>query len=593
MLEKIVFILAVTLMNISSIYGVENVSIDILINKIFNHKNVNQTVIFLSDIDIARQNAFIRKMTDRAPALLIDITTITKTDDTRFFELPVLKYPRSSAPFIFLQNHDSDKLHLDRIHRMLDKFIMNAPNAVPPRCLLILFSRNTMMDDGCLRNLLIKYWSLRFIDFTVIKLSRNDSVMLNYNPFLDTYNEERLDSTSEIFPNKLTNLNNYPIKIAAFDYDPFIILSKNETQVDISGTESGYIKILSEKLKFTLDIVNVSKSSIFDSFEDALRLIESNQAQIIALECYAGIYLYGHNVTIGRTTDIGKYVLITPISWVSKVNVSLNTFISILLYPMLIYSVFAIAVVLKLPLGHWKGIYIFQTLLCSPLVRQPKDTPHRIIYLSLILISMTHSNNVFSSLLDIKVTHDEEPFDTFEQVHQSGLPIIVPKLLYDKFFENSDDQAFLSLKSQMRVMDPIKGLNYSPPHHRRQIYVTSIPYARYFIASSENRYKVKSMKITGPTLYDGIASFPYERGCVFAEIFDRIIQRIIESGIPTLWNTNGSGYDLEKPKEGRENVFFSEIILILSVGYLISAVAFVLEIYRVRFRFTVCRLFKV
>ena len=592
-LEKIVFILTVTLMHISWIDGAEHPTSDILINKILNHKNVKQTAIFLSDIDIAHQNAFIQKITNRAPALLIDITTITKSDDTRFFELPILKYPRSSASFIFLQNHDSDTLHLDRIHGMLDKFIMIAPNAVRPKCLLILFSRNAMVDDGYLRNLLVKYWLLRFIDFTIIKLSYNDSVMFYYNPFMDTYHEERFESTSEIFPDKLTDLNYYPIKIAAFNYDPYIILHNNGLRVDISGTQSGYIKTMSEKLKFTLDIVDFSKPSIFDAFEDALKLLETNQAQIIALQSYAGIYLHGHNATIGRTADIGKYVLVTPILWVSKVNVSINTFIGLLLYPILIYSFFAVAIVLKLPLGSWRGIYIFQILMSSPLVRQPKDTYQKIVYLSLILISMTYSNDSFSRLLGIKITHEEEPFDTLEEVRRSGLLIFVPKLAYNEFFKNSDDLAVRSLMPQLRVMDPSKCLNDTLQYHRRQICVAALTYARYFITNSENRYKVKSMKIMGLMLYEGIAAFPYARGSVFTDIFDRTIQGIIESGIPLLWDTYEGGYDVEKPREDEENVLFIEIVLILLVGYSISAVTFLLEISRMRFRFAGCRIFKV
>ena len=587
-LEKIVFILVVILVHVSWIDGAEHPSSDILINKIFNHKNVNQTAIFLSDID----NAFIQKITNRAPALLIDITTITKSDDTRFFELPILKYPRSSASFIFLQNHDSDTLHLDRIHGMLDKFIMIAPNAVRPKCLLILFSRNAMVDDGYLRNLLVKYWSLRFIDFTIIKLSYNDSVMFYYNPFMDTYHEERFESTSEIFPDKLTDLNYYPIKIAAFNYDPYIILHKNGMRVDISGTQSGYIKIMSEKLKFTLDIVDVSKPSISDTFEDALKLLETNQAQIIALQSYTGIYLHGHNATIGRTTDIGKYVLVTPIWRVSKVNVSINTFMGLLLYPILIYCLFAIAIVLKLPLRSWRGIYLFQILMSSPLVRRPKDTYQRIVYLSLILISMIYSNDSFSRLLGIKITHEEEPFNTLEEVRRSGLPIFVPKLAYE-FFKNSDDLAVRSLMPQLRVMDPSKCMNDTLQYHRRQICAATMTYARYMISSSEKLYKVKSMKIAGPLLYEGTAAFSYERGSVFTDIFDRTIQGIIESGIPLLWDTYEGGYDVEKPREDEENVLFIEIVLILLVGYSISAVTFLLEIFRMRFRFVGCRIFKV
>lgn len=60
-----------------------------------------------------------------------------------------------------------------------------------------------------------------FLDFSILVVRNNDSVIHHYNPFTNIYQKQKLQGIVKMFPDKLGNMNKYPLRIPVFNLPPF------------------------------------------------------------------------------------------------------------------------------------------------------------------------------------------------------------------------------------------------------------------------------------------------------------------------------------------------------------------------------------
>lgn len=194
------------------------------------------------------QNDFICKLTSQVSTVTINFNYLA--NDNRSLNMPILKNPRLSTIYIIFINKYTSHLHSFSMYDVIDKFVTLAPVPTRPKCLLI-FWNNTVWSDDELKKLLKHAWTNNFIDFTIWKISKINSVAIHYNPFTETFSSKNLLDTHEIFPDKLKNLNKYPISLPAYTLKPHIVAEKkiNKT-VNVRGMTYAYVKIIIEKLNF-------------------------------------------------------------------------------------------------------------------------------------------------------------------------------------------------------------------------------------------------------------------------------------------------------------------------------------------------------
>ena len=123
-----------------------------------------------------------------------------------------------------------------------------------PKCLII-FNNENLRDDKWLETFLKYAWVKKFLDISVIEIDvSNTNVFLHYFlPFDNSFIKQTLTAETELFPNKLKNVNRYPLKAFGCQYIPFMNFLKINEITGIQKKDLHYPLIL-----IAADIMNFS-----------------------------------------------------------------------------------------------------------------------------------------------------------------------------------------------------------------------------------------------------------------------------------------------------------------------------------------------
>lgn len=199
------------------------------------------------------QNLFFQNIVSQSLSVLIELTDIEKTKDNRILNKTIFKNPWKSSVYIILAQENGKGSNLKEKFFIINTIIELSSIPTRPKCLLIFWKKNFGSEDG-VKKILHYAWNKKFLDFIVlIKSSFNSSVFINYNPFTQTYNVKYLKNTSEIFPDKLIDVNKYPLIMPVFHSMPDLTYEEDEngTVVKVWGDEYAYIEIILCKLNFS------------------------------------------------------------------------------------------------------------------------------------------------------------------------------------------------------------------------------------------------------------------------------------------------------------------------------------------------------
>lgn len=222
------------------------------------------------DVNHKQQTSLLQNVASKIPLIVIDLTEMKRAGNNRLLELPVYQNPRTSTAYVILQH---GKLYLSEIYNTLRAFVVISPVQPRPKCLLILYSTENWSEHE-LKYTLNHVWSLKSLDFTILNvITANHIIYFNYNPFLEIYNIDHLETAIDIFPDKLKNMNDYPLKLPFFGIPPFLLLTKeNSGEIVGSGSSYLFLETMSKKLHFSVRFIDSNyshvPSKIFDQLEN-------------------------------------------------------------------------------------------------------------------------------------------------------------------------------------------------------------------------------------------------------------------------------------------------------------------------------------
>ncbi|XP_043483405.1 uncharacterized protein LOC122511902 [Leptopilina heterotoma] len=132
---------------------------------------------------------------------------------------------------------------------------------IRPKCLIVRYldSNQTSNYD----KFLLKMWRDLFLDVTILDVIRGRATIHRLNPFLNFYKAKSFSKKTPLFPNKLENLNGYPLKVGIMYRPPYVLLKRNSTKhpFDVSGPDA-------EVGKFFATIMNYRQSFLPSNAED-------------------------------------------------------------------------------------------------------------------------------------------------------------------------------------------------------------------------------------------------------------------------------------------------------------------------------------
>lgn len=523
----------------SLIYASVTSNFDYAIQEIIQRAQIHHLTIFTdnnaSSLNGTLQNSLLDSAIGRIPILMIDLIRIHKRGYNRSLEIPVFNNPRASTVYVILQDQE---LNLEKVYNIIDNFVTISPIPTRPKCLLILYNNQDWLEVE-LKQILRYAWSFKFLDFSIMIIhSVNHIIILNYNPFMEIYNMNIYNandsgSVIDIFPDKMTNMNNYSLQLPVYNAAPYLLVQKTSNgEMIINGSKYAYLETFSKKLNFYLHFTTQEGNGTMEHTQTAIKKLENNTLTMLPVEGPVMLMLHGYDIVIGNYLGINKYVFIVPTVTKLKLNFSPPMLLYISFFP-LILLIFCIVTHLFKRLGS-KSLENFHILevLIGVSTSQPLNARDRILFFTIAILSIIYSSDFFSILTDIKFVKYDLRFDKLEDFLNSKLT------LYSHISANEYDTEDIKklLSSSINTMHLFDCVN-TLMSNNDAICVTANLLALDVVNSYINEYGQPLMKLAELSFGYDFNAYAYERASPYVEKFNWICQQILESGLPIRWDS--------------------------------------------------------
>ncbi|KAJ8668205.1 hypothetical protein QAD02_009868 [Eretmocerus hayati] len=501
--------------------------------------------------------------------------------------------------------------------------------------------------NNTLEKFLRDAWSLRILDVTIIEwVSSNNeeenfssilgldsardfgkkAVIHTYNPFYKKYSKNAMTIDTDIFPNKLTNLNGYPMHtlhrtISNKDDKKKVVKKENHERLRAPDLDQAVLRSLSESLNSTLVPAAVDERDnrlIVKAFQrpesECGTKIESNDLSFDARLDLSMIYDSnskngeGNSVTYSWTHN--HLYFPTPLSFklavrlrrVSKINVDFHIIIISIVFFLigLIFPLFTR--LLRFKNRDWNIINITTAQMGGRI----KQFNHIRVSNGIFLINLYVSTFIITTLmsgriLDFLYYHNDLTFTTLSDLADSGIMLTMHRHHIDILSDMYNDPILQKIVSQTIVVDddePSKLFCYAKSDQTVDDSVNAcLLFPGYKIPKFhfENRDWVVGT-IDEPVIY----YLPFIRlrqsGLIYKNYLEKLFYRSLETGLVNHWQkfSENSHFSIVKSKddskaplnryipslkkENPEVPISIKLLWVLSIGYTIACIVLILEI---------------
>lgn len=548
---------------------------DHAMQKIIHKSNINYLTIFTDHLSsISEQhNSFFKTAINRIPILVTNLTKIINNGDNRSLEMPAFKNPRASTMYIILHN---EKWDIKRIYSILDNFTEISPIPTRPKCLLILYNYNADWSENELKNISHYAWTLKFLDFSIIKIDSPDHIIsLNYHPFMELYNANYLESEIDIFPDKLKNMNNHSLPIPVYDAEPYLsIKKKSNGEVIVSGEACICLDIFSKMINFKLRYIVEEGNSTMNKITAAIKKLENNTLTMLPIGGLVISTLYGKNITIGNFIESSKLVFIVPNTSNIQMDFSSKNLIYLLSFPFILLILVISVYLLKPKSRLLNNFNIFQ-IFVGVSTWQPRNSSERIAFFTIAVLSLIYSSDFFSTLTDMKFFRYEQRFDSFEDFLDSKLTVYTD--LKANEYDTEQIKQLLSISKKMtKYTDCVNTVITTNEAACISGYRLALNLMKIYKDIHENSL----LKISGLSFRDDFVAYSFEKASPYIEKFNWIYQKILEGGLLKKWNFKDfPNITLREDSTPNTNNFFTQFLLIIMfIGCGFGVLTFLFEL---------------
>lgn len=521
-----------------------------LLQQIILKQDFHQIIAFTSIIDNQQEEA-LQVLNEQLPVMLMSLSA------SRIKNGIFSKSSFVNAYIIFYTG-----LELTDLYRIFSEIVQISPKSARPKCLIILY------ENISVKNILLQAWSLKYLDVSIIEWS--NFRLTTYNPFNNSIITATLNSKSVVFPDKLRDLFGYNFTVPIYHHPPHLIVTSDHTNktMKIQGAV-GYdiLRIISAKMNFTIDaLVELEKKTL----NTMLRDFDSQHARMFVIPVLVNA-LNKSDFMISKIFMNQSFVIIAPVIRIADINVPMNLFIYLCFFILMMFFLFLASKFFRI---EWTAIDIFQILLGIELEHEPVQLAARIIYTSSFLVSMYFSSETFAKLTDIKLASREKPFDTFNEIVETKIPIYMSRLFSNEVYSRTEEVS-KHLIVKPRIYEKFDDC-LSLLKRRKAFCITNDIHGKLIVDADKKRI----MKLARPTLYPDKTTFFYESGSPVGDTIDHLFLRIYESGIPLRWEArrlSPKSLNTMDDRKVEKNIFAMQLFIIMICGYAIASIVFVCE----------------
>lgn len=463
--------------------------------QIFNLKT-HQATVFTKNSANLKTNSFFNNLISKIPAVIVDSE---KNFDHYSSIASAINLTRKSNLLLIQQ----DAFDLEEIQSNLENFIKVSPVKIRPKCLVIF--NDSAFDYYSIESVLLYGWSKKFLDMTVVNLKSRRQ--FHYNPFSNDFKNK---SSIKIFPNKLKNMNKYPIRFKFMNIPPFIFKVKIDNATLYCGLDVDILKLFEKALNFKSDFSLTESTPELDMLSGRLPVSYNADNSMQIGKSFFEICAVVANkksleMKLSVTKVIGKapYIVVT-LSIINLIHRALSF--------------------MKLDSDIFQYV---AALLSQPTDRFPKTVVVRIILLFLGVFSMSFFPEIVAELTEIFVTYEEKTISNYKDALDANL---IPHVSDGDLVSRSTDE---HLKDML-----IKNMGYNEDKclqlaikQQNVLCILSVLKARMYLKKFKKANGDSLLKITEIDFPELPESMYFSPASSYVETFDRVAQKISETGI--------------------------------------------------------------
>lgn len=552
--------------------------------------------------------------------------------------LPIIQNPastteilisKSSTLYIMIQElkEREHTLNLQRAYKNLASAVNILPSRTRPRCLMIIF--NDYGYEEFFHSILEQAWRLKFLDFSIISQITKYTAKLNtYNPFERNFQRTLYLNKHNIFPDKLSDMNKYVLRMPYMHTEPYIKQEGNNTY---SGDDYIIIDFVSKALNFDPQIkdynvdkkgnMNDAKQSLINAVQD----VESGKMNLLPFTLFDTHYAINDHIKIERgiVFKFDCFCVATSSSiYEAKVNIPYKTIGISVIAIIIVYTMVYVANRLKVTTGELDFFSVTKLILMTSSLRQPRRLTDKIMYLSVVIVSMMYFQTYYAKWTTAELSKSQVPLSNFKNVAKSGLVPYINSGLADWAFNDHENKYLMRIKSMAKFSKAEHCLRYISLSISGHVFLTKNIVTQKFGFTRSRviiswiyvscRWAVKKQRVlciifkTKAEMYsnmyrrmDGTSEirigeleflvsgkhFIFEEASPYVDKFDQVIIKIVEAGILEYWKRlekktiEKSAIESENYWDDKsDHLMATHMLFILLFGHAVAAIIFVTEL---------------
>ena len=521
--------------------------------------NYQAIVILLNESRfISEHNDLIHRISQRYPLTILNPVELQR--------IPVLRRTRNVVTYIFLTSATDEESFLRfYLYRFNRGFAQRA------KCLIVHFDNGIQLIN--FENIMRYGWSVKFLDLTIININVKEKcynpVVHYYNPFFNKTHNNMFDASTDIFPDKLLDVNGYEFIVdlyhAKFTRDiygnlksdyyldktvlPVISIALQKINVTLlpdevyySGVKTGYINL--KRLAYRRTATRPTKLQVFDNAKKVIAVVPKRRILMLS-------NMYQILIHVG--------ILIIVIIIGSSVNK-----------------------ILRYNSAYWDALNILQQLIGGSSFISPKSLIQKIFMIYFGFLSYYYSNEFYSSLIEAQLSFETISYDTYQEIYESKFRIRMESEYKYKIITNSklsiEDMYYNKILNKSYIMDRgnEKDCMETIYLNGNEICVMHEALALDLLKKHLNYESV--MRIANPAMGYTYETFHLDYNSPFHIKLQKIIYRIAESGITQLYENREIRKDNDIFSNDESQFILKLLIFILITGYTSAIVVFLFQI---------------
>lgn len=441
-----------------------------------------------------------------------------------------------------------------------------------PKCSTIFLSQsNETVLDSFVDQLLRYAWKEKFLDFSVILI--DIPIIYHHNPFFNSTSKQTINQKTQIFPDKMTNVNKYPIKVSDVSYAKYdLLVAQKDGKLVGLGTNSFLVEFILETMGFFMVI---DRNVLMQSYDVAGTLMLSTVGE--------------YQLPISSETRILlELVAVVPTSTSYELIFSRETIFHVILAT---FTIFLFAKILKAfgaVTEFSKPFSLALVLLGQSVPYVPRKVIDKLIFLLMTLLFVYTSNELYSNIVEVRFKNDDLSFKTYKDLDRSNLTfyvtvgflkfILLEDLPKDQYLINVGRRTWASVDA-----DPDHACVKKLIKTRKFGCIMTRLSAESFVSTYRNPDGSARMKIAEPMLFTTSFFYTFLKPVPCVVKFAKIVRRINEAGISHMIALYYKKKRIQMrrfvPQEtlAKKKANFQQFLIIFCTGQFIALLAFFLE----------------